>query len=645
MIPEHTVANILETARIEEVIADFITLKKRGANFIARCPFHNEKTPSFSVSPTKGIYKCFGCGAAGNSSKFLMEHEHLSYPEALRYLAKKYHIEIEEEDNEQFKEEKLQRDSLFLINQFAADHFQQNLLHSDEGKSVGLSYFKERGFRDETIAKFQLGYSMNKFDFLLKAAKEKGYKPEDLKKLGLITAKNTKQFDFFRGRVMFTIHNLSGKVIAFAGRTLLKDKKQPKYINSPETEIYFKSKILYGMHLARTAIRKQDMCYLVEGYTDVISMHQAGIENVVASSGTSLTVEQIRLVKRYTPNITILFDGDPAGIKAALRGVDLILQEGMNVKVVMLPEGEDPDSYVSQNGRAEFENYVKEKIQDFVFFKVSLLLDETAGDPVKKSNLIKEVISTLAKIPDPIKRSLYVKECSKLLDISERMIINETNKLKWKDIKKKQERKPKEDLSAPNFIPFEEESEYSPEQPEEVNKWKKFNATVTERELIRVLFEFGHEDFEIDLPVAAYLVSELQEFTFENAEFQAIIQQYIFQLERGKIPSSEFFITHSDETISTTAIHLMTSPYELSENWEKMHGFLMTEAIKKFKSEIIDLINRFKLYQVMKMLDENLEKMKKATSDSNITKHMKKHQHLLALQQQLADLLGAVVIR
>ena len=436
MISQKSVQEIIETAKIEDVVQDFVSLKRRGVNLIGLCPFHNEKTPSFTVSPAKNIFKCFGCGQAGNPVGFLMEHENYSFPEALRWLAAKYGIEIEEtETTQEAREEQQLFDSLYLVNQFARDYYQDQLFNTDLGKSVGLGYFKRRGFREETIKKFGLGYAPAGRDLFTRQAVGKGYNIELLRKLGLTTQYDR---DFFRGRVMFTIHNLSGKVIGFGGRILQKDVKAPKYINSPETEIYNKSKVLYGAYFAKKSIRKEGECILVEGYTDVISLHQAGIENVVASSGTSLTVEQIRLIKRYTPNVKIIYDGDIAGVKAALRGLDLVLEQGMNVKVVLLPEGEDPDSYLQSVGATAFKEYIDQQAQDFILFKAKVLLKEAGDDPVKKAGVIKDIVDSIAKIPDPIIRGLFVRECAKVVGVEEELLVAETNKRVGRAFKKKQ---------------------------------------------------------------------------------------------------------------------------------------------------------------------------------------------------------------
>ncbi len=647
MIPQTTIASIMEAARIEEVVGDFVTLKKRGVNFIACCPFHNEKTPSFTVSPTKNIYKCFGCGEAGSPTNFVMEHENMTYPDALRYLAQKYNIEIAEVDNEKGREERQARDSLFIINNFAQEHFQNNLQHTDEGISVALSYFRSRGFSDTTIQKFQLGYSIEDWDTFIKAAQEKGYRLELLKKLGLAGEKNGRFYPFFRGRVMFPIHGLSGKVVAFAGRTLKKEKKSPKYVNSPETEIYNKSKVLYGMFLARQEVRKQDDCILVEGYTDVISLHQAGIENVVASSGTSLTPDQVRLIKRYTPNITILYDGDAAGIKAALRGVDIILSEGMNVKVVILPEGEDPDSFVQAKGRTDFLAYVKETQKDFIFFKADLLLKDAGDDPVKKSAVIQDIIKTLAKIPDPIKRALYVRECANLLDISERLIITQTNKIKYNQIQKNKERKELQAAQEAHLpASLQELEEIQKAAPKEIKK-QITGLDVCERDLVRLLLEFGEEFYDIDYYVAVYIIQQTLDLPPTNPIYQKMVNLYRQHLEEGKTLSKDFFLEYQDPQINKATIDLLSSPYELSENWKIKHEIFVTQIVTNFKPEVENLVDRYKLRWVLKMKDENQEKIKLAqkSNDLDIIELLKNQLQYEEWIKQLTSKLKGVIIR
>ena len=429
-IPRETVEQILQAAHIEEVVGEFVTLKKRGSNMWGNCPFHNEKTPSFSVNPARNIFKCFGCGKAGDSAKFLMEHEHFSYPEALRYLAKKYNIKIEEK--EQTAEEIMQqsiREKMFNINEFADKYFVDTLWNTDEGKTIGLQYFRERGYFDPIIQKFHLGYSPAQWDAFTEHAKKNGYSDELLEQIGLSIKGQKGLYDRYHGRVMFPIHSLTGRVIGFGGRILTNDKKSPKYQNSPESEIYDKKQTLYGIYFAKNAIARQDECILVEGYFDVLRMHQIGIENVVASSGTSLTMEQIRLVKRYTKNITMLYDGDAAGIHAALRGTDMILSEGMNVRVVVLPPEHDPDTFGKEFSVEYVSNYLKDNAKDFVRFKTELLLKDAQNDPIKRGQVIRDIVETISVIPDSIFRITYVKECSRLLDMPEQTLTNELNKI------------------------------------------------------------------------------------------------------------------------------------------------------------------------------------------------------------------------
>ncbi|HRS38420.1 MAG TPA: DNA primase, partial [Bacteroidia bacterium] len=438
MIARETIDRILDAVRIDEVVGDFVQLKKRGTNLLGLCPFHNEKTPSFNVNPVRNIYKCFGCGKGGDAVNFVMEHEHYSYPEALRYLAKRYNIEIEETaPDPQEAQLRDERESLYILNSYAQRVFSEQLFEDEEGRAIGMSYFRERGFTEETIKTFQLGFNRSDWSAFAERAVKEGYKEEYLEKTGLCIRKdNGKLFDRFRGRVMFPIHNLSGRVIGFGGRVLKKDDKTAKYLNSPESEIYHKSKSLYGIYFAKKAIVQLDNCYLVEGYTDVISLHQAGIENVVASSGTSLTSEQIRLIGRYTKNITVLYDGDAAGIKASLRGIDLILEEGLNVKVVLFPDGDDPDSYTRKHGSSSTVDFIEANAKDFVLFKTGLLLDDVKNDPVRKAGLIRDVVETIGHIPDPILRSTYTKQCSALLDIQENILVSELNKIRRNQLKK-----------------------------------------------------------------------------------------------------------------------------------------------------------------------------------------------------------------
>jgi DNA primase len=580
VIKPETIQSILETARIEEVVGDFVSLKKRGVNYIGLCPFHNEKTPSFVVSPSKGIFKCFGCGKAGNAVNFVMEHEHYSYPEALKYIAGKYGIEIEEEELTPEKQQILdERESMFVLNTFINNYFQDNLFNNEEGKAVALTYFKERGFLETTIKKFQLGYALNKWDDYSNKALTSGFKKEVLVKTGLAIEKGDRLIDRFKGRVIFPIHNLTGKVIGFGGRILNNDKSAAKYLNSPQSEIYDKSKTLYGIYFAKNSIVKNDNCYLVEGYTDVISMHQAGIENVVSSSGTSLTVEQVKLIKRYTSNITVLYDGDPAGIKASFRGTDIILGQGMNVKIVLFPKGEDPDSFVRKHRTSEVEDYISTQATDFISFKTRLLLEETKDDPSAKAGLIKNIVTTISHIPDQIVRTVYIQECSSIMEIPEQTLMNELNKLIRAKFKKK--------IGVTNNEIPDVVEKKEPQKPD----YDPLDMSHQEKAVIRLLLLYGERFFNevetdeddneivLDYNVAKYVVDDLvnDEITFKDSVFNTIFNIYKKNLENDEVPKTSFFINHLDEDIAKTAIELISFPYDLSGNWEKHKIYVKTE--------------------------------------------------------------------
>ena len=658
MIAQKTVNEILETAKVEEVIEDFVNLKRRGVNLIGLCPFHSEKTPSFTVSPTKNIYKCFGCGRAGNSVQFVMDHESFTFPEALKYLAKKYGIKVEETQlSQEFIAEQQKQDSLYLINEQAKLFFQNQLFHTDRGKSVGLSYFKRRGFRQETIKKFGLGYAPADRDAFTRQAVQQGYNIELLRQLGLTSKYDS---DFFRDRVMFSIHNLTGKPIAFAGRILLKNVKAPKYINSPETEIYTKSKVLYGVYFAKKAIRQENECILVEGYTDVISLHQAGIENVVASSGTSLTVGQIRLIKRYTPNIKILYDGDPAGIQAALRGLDMVLEQDMNVKVVLLPKGEDPDSYMQQLGMTAFKEYITNQSKDFILFKTDVLLDETKNDPIKKSQIIKDIVLSVAKIPDPIKRSLYIKECSQRVDVEENILVTEMNKLirvslaKQKAKKQAQiAKKTKEQLET--TIPGVTTAPKEIEEPKDKGFVQTVGDEFQERHIAQILIASGEEIFDKDenITVAEYILANIEDVLddFDNKIYERIAKE-CHQLILGKKPVLEkYFTHHPDPEISKLSIGLITSPYEYSNGWEERWEIVL--ATQKppelnFTKDSIRALMRFKLRKIIKMCNANQEEIKafaEAQDTENIMIRLKVQQRLNEQRNELAKEWGTVVLK
>ena len=665
MISQKTVQEILETSKVEDIVEEFVNLKKRGVNMIGLCPFHNEKTPSFTVSPSKNIFKCFGCGKGGGPVQFLMEHENMTFPDALRYLAKRYNIEIEEtETSQEAIEERQQMESLYLVNDYAKKYFQKNLFDTDAGKSIALSYFKQRGFREETIRKFGLGFAPVKKDAFTLTAINDGYNIELLRKLGLTTSYS---HDFFRERVMFTIHNLTGKVIAFAGRILQKNVKAPKYINSPETEIYIKSKVLYGAYFAKQSIRKLDECILVEGYTDVISLHQSGIENVVASSGTSLTVNQISLVKRYTPNIKILYDGDAAGVKAALRGLDLVLEQDMNVKVVLLPKDEDPDSYLQKVGVTAFKEYLDQEAKDFILFKTDLLLKEAGDDPIKKANFVKDIINSIAKIPDAIKRSVYIKECSRLLGIKEHVLVSESNKSIVQIINKRKQRRDRDtarkqrehEASFPNTeYPAQGEEQGTGQQtdatPNKQNTKAALKGAFQEKDLVRILISHGGEIFEDDedennITVAEFLIGDIQESIddFENKLYGKVVRECLQLLLENKTLTTEHFINHSDTAISQLAVDLIHTPYEFSPGWKERDIVLQTQKDpeKNFTLDSIQSLLRFKLRKVMKTLDLNLLRIKEADTEEKKLHLTKVHMKLLEVRNELAKKLNTIVLK
>ncbi len=674
MIPPNIVESIQDAADIEDVVSDFVTLKRRGANMLGLCPFHNEKTPSFTVSPTKGIFKCFGCGKAGNSVGFIMEHEQLSYPEALRFLANKYNIEIPEFNDDSAKKAKQLNDSLYLLNEFAQAEYIKNMLETDEGKSVGLGYFKERGFIDKTIEKFKLGYAINQSQALLNRIKEAGYNLDYALKLGLIGQKDNRQYDFLRGRVIFPIHSLSGKVIAFAGRILTNDKKQPKYINSPETPIYIKNKILYGIFQAKKSIRQLDNCYLVEGYTDVISMHQAGIENVVASSGTSLTEGQIQLIKRFTQNITVLYDGDAAGIKAALRGTDMLLSADMNLKVAVLPEGEDPDSFVTKNGKNHFDSFIKENANDFILFKIKILLEEVANDPIKKTKAIRSIVESLANIPDPIKRSLYIKQSSQLLDVEEHIIISEVNKQQQLRIKNYQKQKEREARQAerakqqtqyqappPQNSNFDSDGNYYPDEddydiplPEEAfeNKVKTLNVEANkyihllEKNLIRAMLLYGDKEIEEEVFVIPFVIGNIldSELSFDLPIYKQIFNEFLNGLENGELLPQSHFLNHQNQAIAQVSTQIASDVAEPSENWLTKHQVIVTPDGKHYKKEVKEILDRYKLQKITDLISQNQEKLKHLKDDTAIIEVLQVHQQLKKMQTEISKRLGLVVI-
>ena len=607
-ISKLTTDKVKDRVDIVEVIGDYVPLKKKGQNMWACCPFHGEKTPSFSLSPAKQIYKCFGCGKAGDPIQFVMDIEGIGFQEAIRQLAGKYGIEVEEDASltpEQNLEQN-ERESLFIAVNYAKDFFVKNL-ETEEGKSIGLSYFKERGFTTAILQKFDLGYALDGWDHFNKAAKSAGYQEDILLKAGLILQKEgepERVYDRFRNRVTFTIHNVSGKAIGFGARILTKDKNQPKYINSPETPIYHKGDVLYGMFQAKKAIRDLDNCYLVEGYTDVVSLHLSGIENVVASSGTSLTEGQIKLIRRFTNQVTVLYDGDSAGIKASLRGIDLLLEGGLNVKAVVFPDGEDPDSYSRKVGSQAFKDYLQENSRDFIGFKIGLYKEEIAKDPIRKAEVIREVVQSIGKIPDAIIRSVYAKEASNLLGIEEDIVHAELNKSLIKTQKDQFQRAQEEkeaDDRLEEILPTR--TELSPEE----------TLQLQEKETIRLLINYGGQKLEQqELHFCHYLLEEIKQIEFQTPVYQKMLQAYRHQVAQGQLPAEDFFIGHADVEIKQEAIALLSNRHEVSLHWkDKFQIFINIEsddlADTAFKS-----ILRLKRRLLQKMMEEAMQKIKEA---------------------------------
>lgn len=642
MIDQATIDRILDTAQIVDVVSEFVTLRRRGVNYIGLCPFHNEKTPSFSVSPSKGVCKCFSCGKGGNVVHFIMEHEQLSYYEALKWLAKKYNIEIKEKEMTQ-EEKQVQnlRESLFVVNQFAMEYFQEILEKNPDGQSIGMTYFRQRGFRDDIIKKFQLGYCTDQRDAFAQAALQKGYKAEFLEKTGLCYRKEDGSLrDRFWGRVIFPIHSLSGKVVAFGGRVLSAQTKnvQMKYVNSPESEIYHKSKELYGIYFAKQAIVRQDRCFLVEGYTDVISMHQSGVENVVASSGTALTTEQIRLIHRFTNNITVLYDGDMAGIKASLRGIDMLLEEGMNVKICLLPDGDDPDSFARKHNATDFQAFINNHEVDFIRFKTNLLLEEAGKDPIKRASLISSIVKSIAVIPEEIVRSVYIRECSRLLDMSEKVLTEATSQMVKQNIEnreKEQERKKlreeRQQAIATNNAPESQPATQIPEQenipiqeapapvipdsyqsfiPVEGNENKVFFQR--EKSLIKMIIRYGEkvmcyveneEQEQVPYKVIEFIAASLKEddLQFHSPLHRKILNEAIAHENDSQFTSERFFLTHPDPEINKLAADMVSERYQLSKYHSKSQKIISDEE------RLYELIPRLLIDFKLSIVEEEMK--------------------------------------
>ncbi|QJD78719.1 DNA primase [Spirosoma rhododendri] len=682
-IPEETVERIRQASDILEVINDFVSLKKRGSNYIACCPFHNEKTPSFNVNPVRQIYKCFGCGKAGDAVRFVMDIENIGYGEALRYLAKKYGVEIEEQ--EQTPEELLrqnERESLLIALNFAKTYFQELMQKTDEGKSIGLSYFRERGFTNPTIDAFELGYSLDQWDGLLQEGTKRGYNPDMLEKAGLILRKEAegggkaKTFDRFRGRVMFPIHNVSGRVIAFGARILKTDKNQPKYLNSPETTVYHKSQVLYGIYQAKQAIRQEDVCFLTEGYTDVISLHQAGIKNVVASSGTSLTTEQIRLIARFTPNVTILYDGDAAGIKAALRGLDMVLEEGLNLRLLLLPDGEDPDSYVHKVGADAFKAYIKQHSQDFIDFKASRWLTEAGDDPLKRAEGISDVCASITRIPDLLKRQTLSQRVAQVFHVSEQSVISEINRLlrKQQDQGRKEEERQQQRAEANNRHTASQQpattddinallnslSDADTDLPEITIPDAPFEAAPSfkvtrtpiahqEEECIRLLMNYGAIELEPEITLCDYILEELKDIEeFQSSSNNAMLSLYRKSYQRKVILTAENFLdqlTPEQSELHKTAVTLCIQKYKISDGWAKHEIYVPTEEEIHIlaKSAYQNILRIKKMLAEQRMIQIQQQMREPANSSDDADRLMLEFMNMKRVDVEISRLLGTVI--
>lgn len=641
MIDQATIQKIFDAADIYEVISDFVSLKKRGVNYVGCCPFHNEKTGSFTVSPAKGIYKCFGCGKGGNVVNFIMDHEQMSYVEALRYLAARYNILIEEKElSEEEKREKSERESMLVVTNYAEDFFVSQLFDTDEGKSVGMSYLQRRGLDEETVRKFGLGYNPEAWDAFTKSALEKGYKKEFLVKTGLTIESEKGLFDRFRARVMFPIRDIAGKIIAFGGRIMTNDKKSAKYLNSPESEIYHKSRTLYGIYFAKKSIIQQNRCYLVEGYLDVISFHRKGIENTVASSGTSLTIEQIRLIRRLTPNVTIIYDGDAAGIKASLRGIDLVLEEGLNVRVVSLPDGEDPDSFALSHTPEELLAYIREHETDFINFKTKLLLGQAGDDPIEKARLISDIVRSISLIPDAITRSVYVRETANMMKVEENILYNEIARIRTEK---------NAEAAHKNYKAVQPTTPPPPRQPAPQDYSNENLCEIEEMVLIRYLLLFG--DLELyeeirdgvthSVSVGEYIIRELCEDELElfHPSLRKIQSEYQNHYKTVGFIPAKFFIGHADPAVSSITANILSEPYELSKIWKAEDS--ASDSEEHILSELLPkILDNYKIRRVEILTheaDEKILELQKSGDTEEILFWIRQKNSINAIRRRLNE--------
>lgn len=641
MIARESIQEVMTRADITDVVGQFVRLKKRGANFIANCPFHNEKTPSFYVSPAKGIYKCFGCGKGGNSVTFIQEHEKLTYPEAIKWLANYYNIEIEEsEKTPEQQQQQLAEEALRIVNEFAANYFHDTLLNDEEGQAIGLSYFKQRGFRKDILEKFRLGYSPEGYDKFYKHATDKGHSEHILEQSGLIKQRNGKYYDAYYGRVIFPIESMTGRVLGFGARILKKTDKAPKYINTPENELYNKSRVLYGMHQSRQAIGKLDECFLVEGYTDVISLHQGGVENVVSSSGTSLTEGQLRLIGQLTKNLTILYDGDAAGVKAALRGLDLALEQSFNVKLVLLPEGEDPDSFIQGAGEKQFREYVEENKKDIIGFRLEVGLKEAGNDPVLKSKLVNEIaesISRINKTEDFALQDHYIKEASKKLDVEAAGLVNLVNK----NIRERLEQEARQrQYKNREQEPLPQQEAYTEDvlevKTDEEQEW----------ELIRILLEHGGKEYEEYDNVASLIYERVDPDLIENTTARMIYDSFFaYSSENGVLPERNFFNEFSEKNIQERLATLLHTRNDISHNWKDRYGIETLNGEMNYVNEIDSALSYFELKKLKLVQDEVLKRIRE---EKDVTRQLALQGKLIELKHAEADILrksGTVIIK
>ncbi len=644
MISPSTIQQILSRIDIIDIISSFVKLKKRGSNYLGLCPFHNEKTPSFTVSPSKEIYKCFGCGRSGNSISFLMEHEKYSYVEALRWLANKYNVEIEEtETSPEIKQQQLLADSLYAINNFAQKYFTDVLFNTDEGQDVGLSYLKERGFREEIIRKFQLGFNPSARNSFAKEALASQFNLDYLQKSGLVTIRDEKPADNYRGRIIFPVHNQSGKVLGFGARLIKNNDKAPKYINTPENEIYVKSKILYGSYFARVAIDKADECLLVEGYTDVIALHQAGIENVVASGGTSLTTDQLRLIKKYTNNLTIIYDGDAAGVKAALRGLDMALEEGLNVKLVLIPDKDDPDSYINKKGVKAFTDFIETNKKDFILFQLDISLKDAGDDTNKRSivvNQIAETISKINKAEDFTKQQDYIRKSAELLKIDESGLHNLVNKFIREKINKQEKRSFSVDKeyqeSGTTTIPSADDDLINLLNEDELS----------ERAIVKSLLEFGLKEWEPGTTVADYILNNITEDDLiDNAKLMELIKTYKVWFDAGIEPTEKNFLYHENQEMSALVVSIMEFPYEVSTGWKEHYEMPVPTRDDIYKEEVFSTVNYLKLRKIKSLISVNQKDLEQPHSSEEQISLLQTHKHLKDLEVEMTRQMGTVILR